>query len=292
MNFSTKLRTLRKQFKFSQERLAEKLGVSRQAITKWETDGGLPDIENLMAIATLFSVSMDDLLSNEKLAHTTSDYTYESVTEYDIGCSSHFDIHVPGTLEISVTVSEDEKLRICLASNVLQSLAQDYKVKLDEHRNRLDVDIHRTQKSSEAEGKESLFVHISLPRQYCEEVELSAVCETLRLCGTGFPFELDGKVRSIYLEAVKGTITLNCNTDVEIFADKLPAAIEVNQINATSVLHVPKDARYFTKVKGKSNQIRYALDGKSAEAQDINDANSRIELAGMNAELLIEHGES
>ncbi len=50
----------------SQERLAEKLGVSRQAVTKWETDTGIPDIENMMAISALFDISVDELLSNEK----------------------------------------------------------------------------------------------------------------------------------------------------------------------------------------------------------------------------------
>ena len=100
--------------------------------------------------------------------------------------------------------------------------------------------------------------------------------------------ELDGKVRNVYLKAVKDVVSLNCNTDMVIYADELPAAIEMNQINATSVLHIPKDTKYFTKIKGKSNQIRFAADGKPAEAPADVDAVSRIELAGMNAELLIE----
>ena len=44
MTFAEKLKTLRKQAGMSQEQLAEKLRVSRQAVTKWETDGGIPDI--------------------------------------------------------------------------------------------------------------------------------------------------------------------------------------------------------------------------------------------------------
>ena len=290
MNFSEKLRALRKQFKFSQEQLAEKIGVSRQAITKWETDGGLPDIENLMAIAALFSVSMDELMSGEKLVRAVSDYAYESVTEYDISCQTHFDIQAPGVQEISLTAADDEKLRIRLASNVIQTLAQDYKVKIDEHRSRLDVGIRRTGKSSEAEGKEALFIHISLPARYCEEVELSAIADVLRLNGMAFPFEFDGKARSVYLESVKGTVALNCSIDMDIHAGELPAAIEVNQINATSVLHIPQDAKYYTKTKGRSNQIRFAKDGKPAESHIDANAEHRIELAGMNAELLISQG--
>ena len=66
MTFAEKLKSIRKQAGMSQEQLAEKLGVSRQAVTKWETDAGIPDIENMMAISVLFEISIDELLSNEK----------------------------------------------------------------------------------------------------------------------------------------------------------------------------------------------------------------------------------
>ncbi|MCL2757510.1 MAG: helix-turn-helix domain-containing protein [Coriobacteriia bacterium] len=287
MNFSEKLRTLRKQYKFSQEQLAEKIGVSRQAITKWETDGGLPDIENLMAIAALFSISIDELLSNEKLAYTVSEYAYESTTEFDIDRLSHFDIHAPGAQEVSVTVTDDEKMRIRLASNVLQALAQNYKVKLDEHRNRLDVDIRQSEKSSEAEGKEALSIHICLPARFCSEVELSAIADVLRLDGLTCPFELSGKVRKVDIKAVQGTIALNCNTDMVIYADALPAALEINQINATSTLHIPQGSKFYTRIKGESNKVIFMQDGKPTGYQGDADAANRIELAGMNAELTV-----
>ncbi|MBO7136579.1 MAG: helix-turn-helix transcriptional regulator, partial [Spirochaetaceae bacterium] len=62
MNFADKLKELRKQKGISQEQLAEKIHVSRQAITKWETGIGIPDIENLLAISSLFNESLDSLL--------------------------------------------------------------------------------------------------------------------------------------------------------------------------------------------------------------------------------------
>lgn len=46
--------------------MAEIIEVSRQAITKWENGTGIPDIANLMEIAELFQISVDELLSNEK----------------------------------------------------------------------------------------------------------------------------------------------------------------------------------------------------------------------------------
>ena len=66
MTFSEKLKEARKNSGLSQEQLAEKLCVSRQAVTKWETGRGLPDVENIKAISLLLNVSIDYLLSDEE----------------------------------------------------------------------------------------------------------------------------------------------------------------------------------------------------------------------------------
>lgn len=84
MNLPEKIKELRKQYDLSQEQLADKIGVSTQAITKWETGGGLPDIENLVSIAALFNIAIDELLSAEKLKEHPDFLLNESVTEYDI----------------------------------------------------------------------------------------------------------------------------------------------------------------------------------------------------------------
>lgn len=62
MNFAEKLFALRTQAGYSQEVLAEKLNVSRQAISKWELGTTLPETDRLISISTLFSVSIDSLL--------------------------------------------------------------------------------------------------------------------------------------------------------------------------------------------------------------------------------------
>jgi transcriptional regulator with XRE-family HTH domain len=64
MEFSQKLQELRKQKGLTQEELAEKLYVSRTAISKWESGRGYPNIESLKAIAKFFSVTVDELLSS------------------------------------------------------------------------------------------------------------------------------------------------------------------------------------------------------------------------------------
>ncbi|MBO5246556.1 MAG: helix-turn-helix transcriptional regulator [Eubacterium sp.] len=67
MEFHEKLQELRKNRGLTQEELAEALFVSRTAISKWESGRGYPSIDSLKEIAKYFSVTIDDLLSGEKL---------------------------------------------------------------------------------------------------------------------------------------------------------------------------------------------------------------------------------
>ena len=67
MEFCEKLQELRKNKGITQEELAEALYVSRTAVSKWESGRGYPSIDSLKDISKLFSVSIDDLLSGEKL---------------------------------------------------------------------------------------------------------------------------------------------------------------------------------------------------------------------------------
>ncbi len=67
MEFHEKLQELRKGRGLTQEELAEDLYVSRTAISKWESGRGYPNIDSLKEISRYFSVTIDDLLSGEKL---------------------------------------------------------------------------------------------------------------------------------------------------------------------------------------------------------------------------------
>ena len=67
MEFHEKLQQLRKQQELTQEQLAERLFVSRTAVSKWESGRGYPNLESLKDISRLFGVSIDELLSNDEL---------------------------------------------------------------------------------------------------------------------------------------------------------------------------------------------------------------------------------
>ena len=65
MTLGQKLKEIRRRFGLSQESLAEIMSVSRQAITKWESDEGLPDVSNLQELSKVFNLTVDYLLDND-----------------------------------------------------------------------------------------------------------------------------------------------------------------------------------------------------------------------------------
>lgn len=65
MKLSEKIQYLRKEHGLTQEQLAEQCNVSRQAITKWESDIAIPETEKIIFLSKLFMVSIDELLKDE-----------------------------------------------------------------------------------------------------------------------------------------------------------------------------------------------------------------------------------
>ena len=82
MEFNEKLQLLRKQNNMTQEQLAEKLYVSRTAVSKWESGKGYPNIESLKSISRLFSVTIDDLLSGEELISLAADENLANINKF------------------------------------------------------------------------------------------------------------------------------------------------------------------------------------------------------------------
>jgi len=66
MELGKKIKQLRKFSGMTQEQLAEKLNISRQALSKWENDTSMPDIESMIRISMLFQISLDELLLKEE----------------------------------------------------------------------------------------------------------------------------------------------------------------------------------------------------------------------------------
>ena len=62
MDFGKQIKQMRLERKLTQEQMAEQLGVSRQAVSNWENNKNLPDLELIISMSRLFSVSLDDLI--------------------------------------------------------------------------------------------------------------------------------------------------------------------------------------------------------------------------------------
>lgn len=288
MTFAEKLKSIRKQAGMSQEQLAEKLSVSRQAVTKWETDAGIPDIENIMAISALFDISIDELLSNERGAKKPTDYLYESITEYDIDEPKRYDMKFGGAKQFQLSGYEGEKIRVRLASNTFSTLQNDFKVKIDDIRKRIDVDVNRKNGVSETTAKKAVSIFVQIPSPYVGKIECAVNAETVEIrsleCDS---IELDVKTPYIALADVSGTVEVNCNLDMEIVCRSLNGEIAINQVSATSKIHVPEDTVFTAVTKGIGTSISYEKDGRQTERFDTPDAENIIELNGIKSELVI-----
>jgi DNA-binding transcriptional regulator YiaG len=73
MSFGNNLQTLRKKNQLSQEGLAEMLGVSRQAVSKWELGEGYPEVDKLLVLSKKLNVSLDSLLGGENTPDISGD---------------------------------------------------------------------------------------------------------------------------------------------------------------------------------------------------------------------------
>ena len=79
MEFSKKLQELRKQKNLTQDELAKALFVSRTAVSKWESGRGYPSIDSLKAIAKVFNLTIDELLSSEELLNIAQNNNKQSL---------------------------------------------------------------------------------------------------------------------------------------------------------------------------------------------------------------------
>ena len=85
IKIANKLVELRKKNGLSQEELADKLGLSRQAVSKWERAESSPDTDNLICLAKLYNVSLDDLLNTDETIEEISREVKEKEEEKNSG---------------------------------------------------------------------------------------------------------------------------------------------------------------------------------------------------------------
>lgn len=289
---SMRIRELRKQAKLSQEMMAEKIGVSRQAITKWETGLGVPDIENLVAIADLFKLSLDELMGRD-IEHETlaKDYLYESVTEYDIDGKKDFDISFMGANKLKLYAYEGEKVKVLLLSDTISDIQNELKTKIDDIKRKIDIDIKRVGNLSETVAKNELTIKILIPQLYMGEVELNGNTNILELKNLELDnIEFSGKSKEIALENIKSHIEIDTNEDAKLYVKNVEGALDINQLSATSKLYIASTDEFGFVTKGVLNKVLCKQDMLNIK-EVSEEPKLVIELNGIKSELSICHME-
>lgn len=289
---SMRIRELRKQAKLSQEMMAEKIGVSRQAITKWETGLGVPDIENLIAIADLFKLSFDELMGRD-IEHETlaKDYLYESVTEYDIDGKKDFDISFMGANKLKLYAYEGEKVKVILLSDTISDIQNELKTKIDDIKWKIDIDIKRVGNLSETVAKNELTIKILIPQLYMGEVDLNGNTNILELKNLELDnIEFSGKSKEITLENIKSHIEIDTNEDAKLYVKNVEGALDINQLSATSKLYIASTDEFGFVTKGVLNKVLYKQDMLNIK-EVSEEPKLVIELNGIKSELSICHME-
>ncbi|MEE0492201.1 helix-turn-helix domain-containing protein [Catenibacterium sp.] len=232
MTLGETIKYYRTQLNLSQAELADKIGVSRQAVTKWETDTGIPDINNIQILAKLFHISIDTLLSSDH--HVQS--LYESKIEYDIDVLKDFDINL-GTLgKVDIEGYEGEKLIITLSFSIYKDLKKDFKIKLDENKARLDIDLE-TKEYITKDQRRDVNILILLPLQYIHKLECSVLPTSMSVSHIhSDSIELDIKTSLLDLLDIHGHIEIDCNIDMIIKTDEIDGKLDLNAVRSASQL--------------------------------------------------------
>jgi len=97
--------------------------------------------------------SFDELLSEEAVKPR---YPYESIVEYDIDEIKHFDIKLGSVNHVKMRAGEGEKIKVQLVSDTIENLTELVKVKIDDIKRRIDVDVNRSKSLSEELVKEAI----------------------------------------------------------------------------------------------------------------------------------------
>ena len=299
MEVSAKIRELRAQHGWSQEHVAEKLGVSRQAVTKWETGVGMPDIENIAALARLYGVSTDEIIlgldprgegGEGESGRDSAAERYSSVTAFDIAQERHYDIKVGCARSVRLDVVDDEKAAVRLESDSIADLQRAFKVKIDTQGRSLDIDVENSGVVADVLARKELDVTIELPEAFVADVEIALHADECAVEGGHFDLEIGGKLDRLWLKGVEGHVEVDVSNDMEIWADNVVGKLDVNQIGAVSTLHVARDVPYAATTRGRlgRRKLRFTSDGEVVEAPSVEEALLAIELAGASVELTVD----
>lgn len=102
MTLGEKIISLRTLHKMSQGDLAEKLDVSRQSVSKWETEASIPELDKLIMMSELFHITLDELVKSDSAPETCTKETGDTQTTYVIQKTEHNPKRIVGFILLGV----------------------------------------------------------------------------------------------------------------------------------------------------------------------------------------------
>jgi transcriptional regulator with XRE-family HTH domain len=277
MSIGDKIKGLRTGKGMSQAELAEKLNVSRQAVTKWENDNGTPEVESLIAIADLFEISVDALVKDGAPV-------FSSAIQYDIETAKDFEFELTPCRSVTLEGHDSEKVRIEMTSDTIADLDSDLKASIDDSRRNMNVKIRRKNDLTDSDCRENLTVRILLPRKYIGRIELETDVSDLHLRSFSTKdIEFGGSANTITLKDVHGQAEMDVRSDCTFLVYDLDGSLEINQVDRSSVVKIPKDVGFRPVNAGRKCDLDVSKKLSSSDkSEDI------IELNGMKSSLRIE----
>lgn len=164
LDLGQKIRELRRRDGRTQEMLAEAIGVTSQAVSRWESNGGYPDMETIPSIAHYFGVSIDELFGYNNERSKKIDELAERIENMNFQNNGE-DINIDECISLArnalIEFPGNEKIMLCLAS-VLYNAGYvrygEYHLRDDEGYDILDNERHRTY----SEWKEAISIYEKL----------------------------------------------------------------------------------------------------------------------------------
>lgn len=300
MYFNEKLKEIRKQNNLSQEDLANQLNVSRQAITKWETAQGLPDMENLKNISKFFHVSLDELLQEEAIQVSNQiieeeKYVYEAIYEYDIDSIKDIEINVSLINNVKILPNDKDNILLRLGSNTLSDLDNFYRIKHKNAEKKFKLSIGKNSinigiinigiiKTS----YKDLTAIIYLPQKYIKNVKINCISEKLDVKSLIFnKIDISQIIENINIENCKGDIELNTIlSNYEITYNQFEGNLKINSISSIVKLNVPKNSNYQIKNSELTSSIEHLMNNQQISHNDVGKT-AFIEVNGIDCKLIL-----
>ena len=260
MTLGEKIYKLRNERNLTQEQLAEKLGVTRQSISKWEGDLVKPEIEKLKAMAKLFEVSLDDLISDEaaevkpaktdRLERDANIYKFVSIITAGI-CL----VMIVIMIAVAVNLSDRIKALELRGPEIIYQNTEDCSDEADE----LFSDVSWKIKAPDSKKQQSKLHIEAEPKTYSDSTEITAIAETDS--GRQYTAELEnsnGRFRGdvdipISGEQMKITLVVDNN------GEKQKVVIDEGVYMLEGITAMPEIEIYTEKTKGNTYKGRIAV---------------------------------